>query len=221
MTQILSNAVPIRRTLRCQHCDESYAAASATICDCVTEHRSLRCPSCDRCSCSGRTVEIRRRFQNASPEELQHVKAEVLRSTTLGAVPENLTRPLVVVADDNFDIRNVVKRLLTDLGYGVIVVENGEEAWDAVQKYRPEIALLDALMPKADGRAIAKRIKEQPDLNTKTVIMTSLYTSAVQQSEAFREFRVDGYLAKPVKSDLLKKTLEELLLSAAAEPPGS
>lgn len=221
MTQNLSNAIPIRRTLRCQHCDESYAAASATICDCVTEYRSLRCPSCDRCSCSGRTVEVQRRFQNASPEELQHVKAELLRSTTLEAVPENLTRPLVVVADDNFDIRNVVKRLLTDLGYGVIVVENGEEAWNAVQKYRPEIALLDGLMPKADGRAIAKRIKEQPDLKTKTVIMTSLYTSAAQQSEAFREFRVDGYLTKPVKSDLLKKTLEELLMTAEAGPQRS
>ena len=217
MTQI-SNAVPIRRTLRCQHCDESYAAASATICDCVSEHRSLRCPSCDRCSCSGRAVEVRRRFQNASTEELLQVKAEVLRSTTLGAVPENLARPLVVVADDNFDIRNVVKRLLTDLGYGVIVVENGEEAWDAVLKYRPEIALLDGLMPKADGRVIAKRIKEHPDLDTKTVIMTSLYTSAAQQSEAFREYRVDGYLAKPVKSELLKKTLEELLVTAGSGP---
>jgi CheY-like chemotaxis protein len=214
MTQLLSKVVPIRRTLRCQDCGESYAAADAIICDCVTEHRSLRCPSCDRCSCTGRAVEIRSRFQNASPDELLHVKAELRRSTTLGAVPENPRRPLVVVADDNFDIRNVVKRLLTDLGYGVILVGNGEEAWDAVLKFHPEIALLDGLMPKADGRVIAKRIKDHPDLNTKTVIMTSLYTSAAQRSEAFREFLVDGYLAKPVKSELLKKTLEDLLMTA-------
>jgi CheY-like chemotaxis protein len=139
-----------------------------------------------------------------------------VEDTNLSAVADSLKRPLVVVADDNFDIRCVVRRTLENLGYGVIAVENGEEAWQAVQRFRPEIALLDGLMPKADGREISKRIKEDPALDTKTVIMTSLYTSPAQKDEAFREYRVDGYLAKPVKAEVLKDTLAGLLRGPTA-----
>lgn len=221
MTQIASKAIPAaaRRTVRCPHCDAPYAPVDASICDCVTEHRSLRCPHCHACSCTGRPLEIRQRFHGSSPEELQRITEE-RRRPVLGAVAESLPRPLIVVADDNFDIRTVVKRLLEDCGYGVIAVENGEEAWDAVQQFRPEIALLDGLMPKGDGRVISRRIKEDPTLNTRTVIMTSLYTSRAQRDEAFREFRVDDYLAKPVKAEVLKTTMEKLLGAAGAGTPG-
>lgn len=215
------HVVPKQRTIQCPHCGTAYVPAAASICDCVTEHRSLRCPSCSLCSCTGRAVEIRRRFEAASAEEMIHLRQSRQMDTNLAAVEGTLRRPLVVVADDNFDIRNVVKRVLENLGYGVIAVENGEEAWNAVQEFRPEIALLDGLMPKADGREISKRIKEDPSLDTKTVIMTSLYTSPAQKDEAFREYRVDGYLAKPVKPQVLEDTLAELLVRCSSASPPS
>ncbi|HEX7707520.1 MAG TPA: response regulator, partial [Thermoanaerobaculia bacterium] len=183
----------------------------AAVCDCITEHRTLRCPDCLTCSCTGRALEIQSRFRNASAEELQRLSAERRQPPVLAEVTDDLTRPLIVVADDNFDIRGVAKRILEGLGYGVIAVENGEEAWHAVQRFRPEIVLLDGLMPRADGRTISRRIKDDPSLKTRTVIMTSLYTSRAQREEAFRVFGVDGYLSKPVSAEVLKTTIDRLL----------
>ncbi|HEX7708152.1 MAG TPA: response regulator [Thermoanaerobaculia bacterium] len=219
MRPIVLKKAPASRTVRCQHCEASYAPKDAAVCDCLTEHRTLRCSHCLACSCTGRAPEIQKRFRKASAEELQRLSDERRRRPVLAEVTENLPRPLVVVADDNFDIRGVAKRILEGLGYGVIAVENGEEAWDAVQRFRPEIALLDGLMPKGDGRDISRRIKNDPSLKTRTVIMTSLYTSRAQREEAFRVFGVDGYLAKPVSAEILKATMDGLLRPSEPEPP--
>lgn len=205
-----------RRAVRCRHCDQHYAPAEALLCTCVTEHRSVRCPSCSRCACSTQPAEIRERYQTLSEDELKALYEMRMREKTFVPVPANLPRPLVVVADDNSDIRVVVKRVLQGLGYGVIAVSNGEDAWTAIREYRPEVALLDGLMPGAHGRSVAQRIKDDGTLQTKAVIMTSLHTSAAQTAEAFRRFGVDAYLTKPVKAEALQKTVEELAGSLAA-----
>ncbi|MFZ2490158.1 MAG: response regulator [Thermoanaerobaculia bacterium] len=131
------------------------------------------------------------------------------------ATTSELRRPLVVVADDDFDIRAIVKRVLEQRGYGVVAVENGEQAWEAIQQLHPDIALLDGLMPKADGRVVARRVKDDRSLTTKCVLLTSLYTSVAQKSEAFRLFGIDAHLSKPVSPELLDETLKRLLSECA------
>lgn len=200
-------------SVQCPRCGGAYAPAEASLCDCVTERRSLRCPACSHCSCSGRAADIRERYRASTLEVHQRIKQEREAAFPPPPPPDNLARPLVLVADDSPDVRLVVCRQLEALGYGVMAVANGEEAWKAVKQFRPEIALLDGLMPKMDGRIVAKRIKEDFTLHTRTVIMTSLYTSAAQKEEAFREFHVDGYLAKPLKAQVLRETLARLLES--------
>lgn len=211
MTQDMTATAVRRRTVRCQYCEHQYVPSEASLCRCVTEHRGLQCPFCSRCACSGQPAEIRERYRTASEDEMKVLYEMRMQEKEFSPVVASLPRPLVVVADDNFDIRLVVKRQLQGLGYGVIAVSNGEDAWHAVREYRPEIALLDGLMPGADGRVVARRIKDDPTLHTKAVIMTSLYTSAAQKTEAFRRFGVDAYLTKPVKPEMLQKTVEELV----------
>lgn len=211
MTREATTTAVRLRTIRCRHCDQHYVPSEASLCRCVTEHRTIQCPSCSRCTCSGQAAEIRERYRTASEDEMRAVQEMRAEEKAFLPVMASLPRPLVVVADDNFDIRLLVKRHLQNLGYGVIAVSNGEDAWVAVREYRPEVALLDGLMPGADGRVVARRIKDDPTLPTKAVIMTSLYTSAAQKSEAFRRFGVDAYLTKPVKAETLQKTVEDLV----------
>jgi CheY-like chemotaxis protein len=67
-------------------------------------------------------------------------------------------------------------------------------------------------MPKMDGREMAKKIKTDPDLaKTKVIIMTSLYTGTKYKSEAFRQYRVDDYLSKPLDFTQLRMLLQKHL----------
>jgi CheY-like chemotaxis protein len=66
-------------------------------------------------------------------------------------------------------------------------------------RYRPDLILADAFMPKLDGREMCRRVKTDPETSSlKVVIMTAVYTAARYRSEAFREFQADDYLAKPL-----------------------
>lgn len=201
--------------IRCGSCAKRYDPALATVCACASDHRTLLCPFCGSCSCSGRAADVRQHFATVPSSALRQMREQQELERRPGAAPAELRRPLVVVADDNFDIRAVVKRVLEQHGFGVVAVENGELAWETIRKLQPEIALLDGLMPKADGRVVAQHVKYDDSLRTKCVLMTSLYTSAAQKNEAFRLFGIDAHLSKPVAPELLVETLRGLLSESA------
>lgn len=197
--------------LRCAHCRLLYEASRAAICDCVSEHRTMRCPHCGLCSCSGRSVDVRRHFATAPAGVLQRRRAALGAVSRPASVPDRLPRPLIVVADDNYDLRAVMKRALERCGFGVVAAEDGARAWEAIQRLHPDVAVLDALMPKIDGREVSRRVKADAKLRTKIVLVTSLYTSAAQKAEAYKTFGVDAHLAKPVRSERLAETVSQLL----------
>jgi CheY-like chemotaxis protein len=102
--------------------------------------------------------------------------------------------------------------VIRGLGYGVVVAEDGATGLEMARRHRPELVLTDALLPKMDGREMCRLIKEDPSCGgTKVVVMTALYTSLRYEREAYKAFKVDGYVAKPLAIDdldaLLKKEL--------------
>jgi CheY-like chemotaxis protein len=106
------------------------------------------------------------------------------------------------------DIRRIAFAAITRLGYCAIVAGNGEEGIALAVKYKPDLILTDALMPKLDGREMCRRIKMDPRTSaTKVVVMTSLYTASRQKHEAYKEFQADDFLPKPLEF----RSLEELL----------
>lgn len=126
--------------------------------------------------------------------------------------PESLTRPFVLIVDDEDEIRAVAVRAVTELGLSVVVARNGEEGVALAKVYRPDIVVTDAMMPKLDGREMALRIKEDPlTAGAKIVILTSLYTDARYKYEALKTFRADAYLAKPVDARTLQDVLRKFL----------
>jgi signal transduction histidine kinase len=105
---------------------------------------------------------------------------------------------LILLVDDDPDIRRGNARLLEQAGYIVFVAEDGEQAVAAAREHRPDLILLDRDMPVLDGLQACRRIKEDPSLDTSFVAMISgCYTSSDEQSTGL-EAGADGYIVRPI-----------------------
>lgn len=107
----------------------------------------------------------------------------------------------ILFADDEPDIQNVVKTILSKEGYEVIIAKDGKEVLNLVKSNRPDLIVLDYMMPVLDGIETCKTLKK--DLETKSipVIMVTGYPEEKQNS--LNAGAVD-FITKPIdKTDLL------------------
>ena len=100
----------------------------------------------------------------------------------------------VLVVDDEFEIRDVLSRFLTEEGYEIILASNGEEALELVERENPQVVLLDMLMPGIDGIETCKRLKENEKTRFIPVIMaTALWDTLSEAIDAGAE----DFVTKP------------------------
>ena len=206
--------------VNCHKCQAPFDALQASWCACVVTEPSLACPSCGSCFCKA-AAAYKQKFWAGAPKQMWARKLEERNeafSAPSNPAPYAATRPLVLLVDDERIIQRVAMRVIEGLGYGVLVASNGEEGLELARAYKPDLVLTDVLMPKLDGREMGRRIKENPETaHIKVVLMTGLYTSARYQQEAYRAFRVDDYLTKPLDVERLRSVLQKHLGEPAAE----
>ena len=102
----------------------------------------------------------------------------------------------VLLADDNADLRDYVRRLLEAGGYSVQAVSDGYAALDAARARRPDLLLTDVMMPRMDGFALLSTIRNDETLADLPVIMLSARAGDEAQVEGLTK-GADDYLAKP------------------------
>ena len=119
-------------------------------------------------------------------------------------------RPLILVADDEDDVRNLVVYRLSRSGYDVVEARDGEEALQLAARTTPDLAVLDVMMPKVDGYEVTRRLRADAATNRIPVI---LLTSRSQESDVSQGFDVgaDDYLKKPFNPDELTARVRALL----------
>jgi two-component system response regulator MtrA len=107
---------------------------------------------------------------------------------------------LILVADDDEDVRELVVFRLVHAGYEVITAADGEEAIELALARRPDLCVVDVMMPKLDGFEVTQRVREAPELaETKVLLLTaSVHESAVERGLAVG---ADDYIAKPFTSE--------------------
>ena len=167
----------------------------------MKEH-TLECPHCRRCFCRA-DLAYKNYFWKDAPRELWAAKwtSSEQRGETdaFFPTPADLPRPLVLVVDDEPAIRRMAARLLRNCGYGVAEARDGAEGLARARELRPDLVLTDALMPRSDGRDMARLLKSDPSLpGVKVVVMTAVYTHVRYGLESFRRYRVDDFLVKPI-----------------------
>jgi len=205
---------PDTYSVSCFACGNPFDALQATWCSCLGVERTLVCPNCLVCFCKSSAV-YKQKFWREAPKALWDGKFQEHAADFVpppNPEPAAVTRPLVLIVDDDKDIQKIAIRVVAGLGYCVILGRNGAEGLELARRYKPELVLTDALMPKLDGREMCKQLKADPEtVGIKVVVMTSLYTAAKYQTEGYRVFKVDGYLSKPLDLTALTAVLQKHL----------
>ena len=116
----------------------------------------------------------------------------------------------VLIADDDPLLREILQHKLSAAGYAVRSVEDGRAALEQVQAERPDILVLDAMMPVMDGFEALRRFKQDPRLADVAIIMLTALKREADIVSALKLGAAD-YVAKPFNPDELVARLDRLM----------
>ncbi len=123
----------------------------------------------------------------------------------------------VLVVDDDPDIREVICAVLEAHSYQVILACDGEEGCEKLKEERPDLMILDLLMPRMDGFEVLKRLQDSrwsKYRNTPILILSSVTEDVARRRyelETALELNVDDYVEKPIDPHILVRRVEMLL----------
>ena len=116
----------------------------------------------------------------------------------------------ILLVDDEPDILEIIEYNLSNEGYKVYTAENGEKAVKAAKKHKPNLVILDVMMPVMDGIEACEQMRKNPDLED--TIITFLTARGEDYSQmAGYDAGADDYIAKPIKPKVLVSKVKALL----------
>jgi CheY-like chemotaxis protein len=117
---------------------------------------------------------------------------------------------LVLVVDDSVDNVVVLSLDLQNEGYRVVTASNGEEAVSVASLTHPNIILMDISMPRLDGLAATRRIRENETLRDVPVIAITAFSTEGFRRAAY-DVGIQGYLVKPIDLQRMHELIRRLL----------
>ncbi|MBN2009277.1 response regulator [candidate division KSB1 bacterium] len=119
---------------------------------------------------------------------------------------------MIVVVDDEPNIRETAAFILEMEGFSVVKACNGEEGLEYIRQFKPKLILLDVMMPKMDGYTLCHLIKHDPELSKIFVVMLTAKGQKVDEQKA-HEMGADAYMTKPFDAEevvwYLRKVFDE------------
>jgi two-component system, cell cycle response regulator DivK len=116
----------------------------------------------------------------------------------------------ILVVEDQEDNRQILRDLLTNAGYEMLVAEDGVQALEQAEKHRPDLILMDIQLPVLDGYEATRRIKANPELKAIPIIVVTSYALSGDEEKA-RAAGCDAYVAKPFSPRALLAKMREYL----------
>ncbi len=118
--------------------------------------------------------------------------------------------PSVLVVDDEQMTRNLLRLMLERIGFEILEAEDGLKALLMVAEHKPDVLILDVMMPHMDGFAVCEAVRSQVEASDTPIILLSARTSADFIRRGL-EAGANRYLGKPIGRDELIRTLREVL----------
>jgi CheY-like chemotaxis protein len=117
----------------------------------------------------------------------------------------------IMIVDDEEKIRYIVRKMLEGEGYEVLEAEGGQECLDILESDKPDLILMDVMMPEMDGWEAALAVKK--DEANKDIIISMLTVKSEDEDKikSLDEASADWHIAKPIKRDKLLQTVSWLL----------
>ena len=112
----------------------------------------------------------------------------------------------ILIVEDEIDIREGMSEYLSEVGYDVMVAEDGQEGIDLFKSNEFDLVLLDIMLPKINGFGVLSQIREISDV---PVMMLTAMTDDYSQIMSFNE-KADDYITKPFSVVVLHKRIEAL-----------
>ena len=124
-------------------------------------------------------------------------------------------KPRVLLVDDEPDLVQLVSLRLQSTGYQVAVAYDGQEALDQVKKEKPDLIILDLMLPKMDGYKVCRLLKFDERYKKIPIL---IFTARAQEEDIklAMECGAESYLTKPFEAQALLGKLEELLAHKTA-----
>ncbi|MDX6768882.1 MAG: response regulator transcription factor [Elusimicrobiota bacterium] len=116
----------------------------------------------------------------------------------------------VLVIDDEEDYRLIISDILRGAGFEVTLAKDGEEGLAAARAARPDLVLVDWMMPRMDGERFSRALREDPALSRLPVLMLTVKQTADEEMEALH-FGVDDFIVKPFKAPELLARVRAVL----------
>ena len=120
----------------------------------------------------------------------------------------------ILVIDDEPEITEIIQTFLSETGYQVLVENNSEGAVEKARTFKPNVILLDIMMPGVDGYNICQQIKADPDLAAVPIIFL---TGKDRGDDMGRSFKAGGdmFIKKPFSCERLLEIVNIVLMSAS------
>ena len=116
----------------------------------------------------------------------------------------------ILLVDDEPDILEIISYNLTAQGYTVLTANNGQKAIKKAQKEKPQLIILDVMMPEMDGIEACEQIRKIPELEDTIITFLTARGEDYSQVAGF-EAGADDYITKPIKPKVLVSKIKSLL----------
>ena len=126
-------------------------------------------------------------------------------------------QPLILIADDEPRITKVVSIAMAEEGFRVVAASSGLEALRLADDYRPDVVLLDIVMPDLDGIEVMRRLRERRPV---PVILVTAKGSTADKARGL-DVGADDYISKPFHPDEMAARIRAVLRRSVAEAPAT
>lgn len=116
----------------------------------------------------------------------------------------------ILIVDDEPSIVVPIQFLMEQQGYSVLVAENGEDALDVIYKYKPDLILLDIMLPRIDGYEVCEIVRLNPEYRDTKIIFLTAKGREVEIAKGL-SLGADAYIIKPFSNTELVAKVKELL----------
>ena len=123
--------------------------------------------------------------------------------------PSN-TKHKVLIADDNLANRELLEAYLVDVGCETEFAEDGQETVEKAVSFKPDLILLDVMMPKLSGFEVCQKLKDDPELRNIMILMVTALNELGDIERAV-DAGTNDFLSKPVNRVELIKRVENML----------
>ena len=124
----------------------------------------------------------------------------------------------ILIVDDDEDILLIVQTILANAGYSVLVARNGREGVDLALETKPDLILLDVMMPELSGWEVCTTLKNAPETRQTPIAMMTV-KSEIRDLITGMQVGANDYLTKPFTRRKLLETVRSLLAQRGESPP--